>query len=114
MFAKLAKTIAIAAAIVATLGAAAPSAYAADGHHRHRGHGGHQAQGGHGHRPGWAPMRMGCAPFRAVEKARWSGMRHARLEHVSPRRVVVSGYRHHRGYDRMTFANRRGCPVVHY
>ncbi|MHA7968564.1 hypothetical protein [Rhizobium sp. CAU 1783] len=65
---------------------------------------------GHGrrhHRPEF------CAPGHAVEKARWNGLRRAHVQDVTPRRVVVGGFRHG-GFDRMVFANVRGCPVIRY
>ena len=59
------------------------------------------------HRP------RGCFPGEAVEKARWSGLHRARIHDVTPRRVVVAGVR--RGdFDRMVFANVRGCPIIRY
>lgn len=64
--------------------------------------GGH---GWHGHR------ERGCRPMMAVEKARWTGLRRAHIQRVTPNRVVVAGFRHH-GFDRMVFANRRGCPLI--
>ncbi|MDH4440976.1 MAG: hypothetical protein QE284_11385 [Rhizobium sp.] len=65
------------------------------------------------HRPGWGrPNRRGeCHPNQAVEKARWNGLRRAFVADVSPRRVVVAGFRHG-GRDRIVFANVRGCPVI--
>ncbi|MBB3963567.1 hypothetical protein [Rhizobium metallidurans] len=58
-----------------------------------------------------APARA-CSPVRAVEKARYAGLRNARVTDITPRRVVVSG-RGYRGYwDRMFFANVRGCPEI--
>lgn len=59
------------------------------------------------HRP---PVR-GCSPMEAIRKARYSGLRDVRISNITPRRVVVAG-RYHRGWDRMTFANVRGCPVM--
>lgn len=56
------------------------------------------------------PMR-GCSPMEAVRKARWTGLRDVRVTAVTPRRVVVAG-RDRRGWDRMTFANVRGCPLI--
>ncbi|MGF0538658.1 hypothetical protein ACQQ2Q_11735 [Agrobacterium sp. ES01] len=52
-----------------------------------------------------------CAPRHAVKKARWNGLHRAHIQRVSPRHVVVSGYRHHR-HDRMVFANVPGCPLI--
>lgn len=60
------------------------------------------------HRP---PARRGCSPVQAVRKARFSGLRNARIVSITPRRIVVAG-RDRRGWDRMTFANVRGCPVI--
>jgi len=57
--------------------------------------------------------RGDCRPNQAVEKAQWSGLRRARIMDITPRRVVVEGVR--RGdFDRMVFANVRGCPVIRY
>ncbi|MBC7313050.1 MAG: hypothetical protein H5U11_11200 [Rhizobium sp.] len=69
-------------------------------------------------RHGWGhePRRhrpQGCSPRRAVDEARWSGLRRARVHNVTPRRVVVAGFRHGE-FDRMVFANVRGCPVIRY
>lgn len=51
-----------------------------------------------------------CSPDLAVAKARDFGMRRARVVDMSPRRVVVEGFR--RGdYSRMIFINDRGCPT---
>ncbi|SEH64450.1 hypothetical protein SAMN05216228_100551 [Rhizobium tibeticum] len=58
------------------------------------------------YRPAYA-----CSPVQAVQKARWTGLRYARVTTVTPRRVVVSG-RNYRGWDRMVFANVRGCPLI--
>ena len=70
------------------------------------------------YRPGWGhePRRhrpQGCSPRRAVEEARWSGLRRARVHNVTPRRVVVAGFRHGE-FDRMVFATVRGCPIIRY
>ncbi|MFC3164534.1 hypothetical protein [Ciceribacter thiooxidans] len=54
-----------------------------------------------------------CNPRRAVEKARWNGLRHAHVRRVTQRSVVVSGYRYGER-DRMVFANVRGCPITRY
>lgn len=51
-----------------------------------------------------------CSPGLAIDKARDFGMRRARVVDMSPRRVVVEGFR--RGeYRRMVFINDRGCPI---
>ncbi|KQV64443.1 hypothetical protein [Rhizobium sp. Root1220] len=59
----------------------------------------------------YRPIVRGCSPVQAVQKARWTGLRNARITDLTPRRVVVSGRSYH-GWDRMTFANVRGCPVI--
>ena len=51
-----------------------------------------------------------CSPDLAVAKARDFGMRRARVVDVSPRRVVVEGFRHG-DYRRIVFINDRGCPI---
>lgn len=56
------------------------------------------------------PIR-GCSPMRAVRKARYFGLRNAHITRMSPRVIVVAG-RDRRGWDRMTFANVRGCPLI--
>ncbi|RUM21465.1 hypothetical protein EFQ99_27050 [Rhizobium vallis] len=56
------------------------------------------------------PIR-GCSPMQAVRKAHYSGLRDVRITRMSPRVVVVAG-RDRRGWDRMTFANVRGCPLI--
>ncbi|MGO6720180.1 hypothetical protein ACC717_01680 [Rhizobium ruizarguesonis] len=59
------------------------------------------------HRP---PVR-GCSPAHAVRKARYFGLHRAHITRMSPRVVVVAG-RDRRGWDRITFANVRGCPLI--
>lgn len=59
------------------------------------------------HRP---PVR-GCSPVEAVRKARYVGLRNAHITRMSPRVIVVAG-RDRRGWDRITFANVRGCPLI--
>jgi hypothetical protein len=56
------------------------------------------------------PIR-GCSPMHAVRKARDFGLRRAHITRMSPRVVVVAG-RDRRGWDRITFANVRGCPLI--
>lgn len=68
------------------------------------------------HRPGWGhgwghERRGRCAPWLAVDKARYFGLRRAYVADVSWRRVVVEG-RRHGDYRRIVFANARGCPVI--
>lgn len=50
-----------------------------------------------------------CSPREAIGKARYFGLRNPRIERVTPRRVVVGGWRYGE-YDRVVFANRPGCP----
>ncbi|MGO7369238.1 hypothetical protein ACCT04_10385 [Rhizobium ruizarguesonis] len=56
------------------------------------------------------PIR-GCSPMHAVRKARYFGLRNAHITRMSPRVIVVAG-RDRRGWDRITFANVRGCPLI--
>jgi hypothetical protein len=58
----------------------------------------------------YRPVRS-CSPIQAVRKARYAGLRDARIVNITPRRVVVAG-RDRRGWDRMVFANVRGCPLI--
>jgi len=51
-----------------------------------------------------------CSPDLAIAKARDFGMRRARIADISPRRVIVEGFRHG-DYRRMIFINDRGCPI---
>ncbi|MDI7860944.1 hypothetical protein MRS76_03155 [Rhizobiaceae bacterium n13] len=53
-----------------------------------------------------------CSPGQAIEKARWNGLRRARVAQVGPRRVVVEGTGRY-GWGRMVFANVPGCPLIH-
>lgn len=63
------------------------------------------------HGDGWGRGRGRCSPDLAVAKARDFGVRRARIADMSPRRVVVEGFR--RGeYSRIVFANERGCPAM--
>ena len=66
----------------------------------------------HGHRH-WRDreMRRGCNPNQALDMARYQGIRRARIADVNPRVVVVKG-RGPYGWERMVFANVRGCPVI--
>ncbi len=52
-----------------------------------------------------------CSPGLAVRKAHDMGLRRARIENVTPRRVVVEGFGR-RGPDRVVFANAPGCPLI--
>ncbi|WP_027684683.1 hypothetical protein [Rhizobium leguminosarum] len=53
----------------------------------------------------------GCNPDDALDIARSEGLRRAQIVRMSPRSIVVQGMTR-RGPERMTFANRRGCPEV--
>lgn len=55
--------------------------------------------------------RRGCSPRLAEDIARDYGMRRTQVVDVTPRRVVVEG-RVRGGWDRMVFANVRGCPLL--
>ncbi|MBY4591688.1 MULTISPECIES: hypothetical protein [Rhizobium] len=55
--------------------------------------------------------RRGCDPNDALDIARSEGLRRAQIVRMSPRSIVVQGMTR-RGPDRMTFANRRGCPEI--
>jgi hypothetical protein len=57
------------------------------------------------------PGRGGCDPRQAVDMAGRSGLRHAHVVDVSPRRITVDGFSR-RGPDEMVFANVRGCPSL--
>lgn len=59
---------------------------------------------------GYGPRR-GCRPERALRIARYEGLRRAEIVRVTPRVVVVRG-RTPYGWDRLVFANVRGCPIV--
>ncbi|WP_445944957.1 hypothetical protein [Rhizobium sp. CB3060] len=39
------------------------------------------------------------------------GLRRARIQNITPRRVVVEGFGRH-GPDRVVFANVPGCPLI--
>ena len=52
-----------------------------------------------------------CSPVLAVRKAREMGLRHAHIDNITPRRVVVEGFGR-RGHDRVVFANAPGCPLI--
>nr|WP_237358679.1 hypothetical protein [Rhizobium etli] len=57
----------------------------------------------------YRPTRRACDPDDALDSARDAGLRRARIVRVSPRSVVVQGFRRH-GPARMVFA--RGCPEI--
>ncbi len=52
-----------------------------------------------------------CSPREAMAAARDNGFRHPRIARVTDRRVVVEGMTED-GPDRMSFANRPGCPEM--
>lgn len=53
----------------------------------------------------------GCSPGDAREAARGEGLRRPEVVRVTSRSVTVEGMTRH-GPDRITFANRRGCPMI--
>jgi hypothetical protein len=55
--------------------------------------------------------RRGCSPEEARDAARDEGFRRPQVVRVTDRTVTVEGFTR-RGPDRITFANRRGCPAL--
>ncbi len=55
--------------------------------------------------------RRGCSPGEARAAARDEGFRDAQVVRVTSRSVVVEGLTRN-GTDRITFANRPGCPEI--
>jgi hypothetical protein len=55
--------------------------------------------------------RRGCSPGEARAAARDEGFRDAQVVRVTSRSVTVEGFTRS-GPDRITFANRRGCPEI--
>lgn len=55
--------------------------------------------------------RDGCDPRDALDAARDEGYHHPRIVRVTDRRVVVEGMTDD-GLDRISFANRPGCPAL--
>jgi hypothetical protein len=53
----------------------------------------------------------GCSPREARRAARDEGFRNAEVVRVTRRSITVEGFTR-RGPDRITFANRRGCPEI--
>jgi hypothetical protein len=53
----------------------------------------------------------GCSPGEARAAARDEGLRSPEVVRVTSRSVTVEGMTR-RGPDRITFANRRGCPLI--
>ncbi len=56
-------------------------------------------------------FRAGCDPDQALDEARDAGLRRPRIARMNDRRIVVEG-RTDDGMERMTFANRPGCPEM--
>ncbi|TPW31070.1 hypothetical protein FJU08_10475 [Martelella alba] len=56
------------------------------------------------------PMRA-CDPREALHRAKWMGIRHARVVDVDRRTVTIYGHARH-GRVNVNFANRPGCPAV--
>ncbi|MCM2294159.1 hypothetical protein NAC44_17675 [Allorhizobium sp. BGMRC 0089] len=52
-----------------------------------------------------------CPPPGAMDRAFEAGLHHPRIERVTPRRIIVGGWRRG-GYDRIILANRPGCPYI--
>ena len=71
--------------------------------------------GPHGIRPvirdGYDGGRGACSPREAISAARDEGYHHPRIVRVTDRRVVVEGMTDD-GLDRISFANRPGCPAI--
>jgi hypothetical protein len=57
------------------------------------------------------PRMRGCSEREARAAAREAGLRDPEVVRVTPGRVVVEGFTH-RGPDRITFLNERGCPEI--
>jgi hypothetical protein len=55
--------------------------------------------------------RMGCSPGEARAAARDEGFRRTEIVRSTPRSITVQGMTR-RGPDRITFANRPGCPEM--
>lgn len=53
----------------------------------------------------------GCSPGEARAAARDEGLRRPEVVRVTSRSVTVEGMTR-KGPDRITFANRRGCPII--
>lgn len=56
-------------------------------------------------------MRRGCDPEEAQDLARDAGLHRPRVVRMNERRIVIEG-RTRDGRERMTFANRPGCPEI--
>jgi hypothetical protein len=55
--------------------------------------------------------RRGCSPGEARAAARDEGFRRTEIVRATPRSITVQGMTR-RGPDRITFANRPGCPEI--
>jgi hypothetical protein len=55
--------------------------------------------------------RRGCSPEEARAAARDEGFRRPEVVRVTERSVTIQGFTRN-GPDRITFANRRGCPIT--
>ena len=64
------------------------------------------------HRDRWDDRRaQSCTPDRALFKAERMGIRRARIDYVTPRRIGVVG-RSRGDWVNVTFARVPGCPVI--
>ncbi len=112
------KTTLLAASLaVAGLAVATPSASAANVDFSIVVGGGQDFRGHHNrhddHRGGWGRDRRGgvCAPGQALAKARFMGIRQARVVDVDRRTVKVRGFKHGRPSGAI-FANNHRCSLV--
>jgi hypothetical protein len=64
-----------------------------------------------GLRPVIRDRDRGCSPGEARAAARDEGLRRPEVVRATSRSVTVEGMTRH-GPDRITFANRRGCPII--
>ncbi|WP_409528020.1 hypothetical protein [Rhizobium sp.] len=59
----------------------------------------------------YGDRERGCSPGEARAAARDEGLRRPEVVRVTSRSVTVEGMTRS-GPDRITFANRRGCPII--
>lgn len=59
----------------------------------------------------YGDYRRGCSPEEARAAARDEGFRRPQVVRVTDRTITVEGFTRN-GPDRITFANRRGCPEL--
>jgi hypothetical protein len=64
-----------------------------------------------GLRPVVRDRDRGCSPGEARAAARDEGLRQPEVIRATSRSITVEGMTRY-GVDRMTFANRRGCPAI--